>query len=191
MSRGIIINGASGTGKTTLAGELAKQLGFQHIDLDDYYYHWDTDIPFSSFPSQDEVRERVMNDIAQGGYFVMSGTIGGILWDLVNPLFDLAVLLTVPNKIRMERLEAREYTRFGERIRKGGDMYENSQKFLKESKLYDTGVHPAVPVTRERHEKWAAEIPCPVLRLDGTKPILENVEYIAEQYKLLNLTSPH
>ncbi len=41
MSRGIIIFGAMGTGKTTLGRELAQQLNFQHFDLDDYHYRWD------------------------------------------------------------------------------------------------------------------------------------------------------
>ena len=36
MSRGIIIFGAAGSGKTTLGRELAGRLGFLHIDIDDY-----------------------------------------------------------------------------------------------------------------------------------------------------------
>jgi len=186
MSRGIIINGAAGTGKTTLAKELAKQLGFQHIDLDDYYFHWDTEIPFSSSPPREEIRERVMNDISKQPYFVMSGAIGSILWDLVNPLFDLAVLLMVPVEMRMKRLHAREYSRYGKRIFEGGDLHENSQKFLNESTLYETGIHPAVPVTLERHERWAAELLCPVLRLDGAKTIFENVELLVKEYLSLS-----
>ena len=83
---GIIINGASGTGKTTLGKELASRLDFYHVDLDDYYYYWDTEIPFSSSPSREQIRVRVMEDIQKHGSFVMSGTIGSALWDLVNPL---------------------------------------------------------------------------------------------------------
>ena len=183
MSRGIMIAGAAGTGKTTLAGQLAKHLDFQHIDLDDYYFRKDTEIPFTESPPHDEIRENVMKSVTMNP-FVMSGTIGSILWDLVNPLFDLAVLLTVPVEIRMERLQAREYSRYGERILAGGDMHENSQKFLNESRLYETGFHPAVPVTLERHKRWAAELHCPAVWLDGTKPTMENIEWLVKQYKL-------
>lgn len=47
MSREIMINGAAGTGKTTLAYELAKRLDFQQIDLDNYYFRWDKKTPYS------------------------------------------------------------------------------------------------------------------------------------------------
>ena len=46
MSREVMIAGAAGTGNTTLAKELAKRPNFQHLDLDDYYYRWDTETPF-------------------------------------------------------------------------------------------------------------------------------------------------
>jgi len=172
-----MINGAAATGKTTLAKELAKRLDFQHIDLDDYYW----EVPLTKSPTRDEIRERVLADIAKHPHFTMSGTIGSILWDLVNPLFDIAVLLFVPLEIRLERIHIRGLAKYGERILEGGDMYEKHQKFLiADSINYETGVHPAVPVTLERHERWATELLCPVLRLDGTKPIHENVELLAK-----------
>ena len=180
MARGIIINGASGTGKTTLARELANHLGFRHFDLDDYYHRKDTIIPFSEYYPREEIRERLMNDLLENSHFVMSGSIGSILWDLVNPLFDLAVLLFVPVEIRLERVCAREYKWFGKRILEGGDMYENYKNFLDTIQSYETGAPPSVCL--KRHELWAAELLCPVLRLDGTKPISKNVAWIAEQF---------
>ena len=185
MSKGIMIAGAAGVGKTTLGKELAKRLYFQHLDLDDYYYRWDTELPYSESPPHDEIRACVMNDIVKHPNFVMSGTIGSILWDLVNPLFDLAVLLFVPAAIRQERLRERAFVRYGQRVLLGGDMYEEHQKFYADVELYETGTHPTVPVTLERHERWAKELSCPVLRLDGTKSIYENTTWLAKQYALI------
>jgi len=179
-SKGIIINGAAGAGKTTLAGELAKRLDFRHLDLDDYYYSRESE--FAGLRPRDEIRKLLKIDLEKYPRFVMSGTIGSILWDFVNPLFDLAVLLYVPTEIRLERVKARAYERFGDRVLAGGDLYENHQNFYKHVQQYDMGFHS---VSAERHEKWAKEILCPVLRADGTKSIIENVECIAEQYKLI------
>lgn len=130
MSNKIIISGASATGKTTLAKELAKLLKYKHMDLDDYYYRKDTKIPFTEYHPREEIRERVMNDIIAYPNFIMSGTIGSILSDLVNPLIDLAVLLFVPVEIRLERARAREFAWFGERILQGGDMHEGYIRLL-------------------------------------------------------------
>jgi len=38
MEHGIIVFGASGSGTTTLAKELARVLNFAHFDADDYYW---------------------------------------------------------------------------------------------------------------------------------------------------------
>ena len=176
-SRGIIINGAAGTGKTTLAEKLAKQLGFKHMDLDDYYYSRESE--FAGLRPRNEIIELLKADLKNHPKFVMSGTVGSILWDFVNPLLDLAVLLFVPTEIRLERVKARAYERFGKRALEGGDLYDNHQEFYNHIQQYDTGFHS---VSKERHEKWAAEIDCPILRADGTKPISENVKWISEQY---------
>ncbi|MGI5854326.1 MAG: hypothetical protein ACOX8I_08400 [Bacillota bacterium] len=39
-------------------------------------------------------------------------------------MFDLAVYLSAPVDVRLKRIENREYARWGDRVREGGDMYE-------------------------------------------------------------------
>ena len=58
------------------------------------------------------------------------------------------------------------------------DKIHQESLFLAEQ--YDTGEPPAVCLKRD--EQWATELPCPVLRIDGTKTIAENALWLAEQY---------
>ena len=44
---GIMIMGPSGSGKTTLGKALARELRYQFVDIDDYIWKKDTEIPFS------------------------------------------------------------------------------------------------------------------------------------------------
>jgi adenylate kinase family enzyme len=182
MCRGISINGCAGSGKTTIGKELAEQLSFQHLDLDDYYWRKDANIPFTEMNANDVIIKLLADDISRHPHFVMSGSIGSILWDFVNPLFDLAVLLKTPTTICLERVKTRAFERFGKRVCVGGDLYKEHQDFYKQVELYETGENPSYSI--KRHEKWASELQCPVLYVDGTKPISDNVEIIARQYLL-------
>ncbi len=179
MSKGIIIYGASGSGKTTVGKALAQRLNFQYFDFDDYFWNWDTEIPYTVTRPREEVIENMTNDMMKHPHFVLSGSMGGICKSL-SSMFGLAILITVPTAIRIERLRKRESDMFGERILEGGDMYEQNLNFFEIAKQYDTDKPPSVCL--ERDEQWITEAPYPVLRLDGTKGISENVEWIAEQY---------
>jgi len=74
----------------------------------------------------------------------------------------------------------RAFERYGERVLEGGDLYNNHQEFYNHIQQYDIGYHS---VSLRRHEQWAKEICCPILRVDGTRTIIENSMLIAEQYQ--------
>lgn len=62
-------------------------------------------------------------------------------------------------------------------------MYESRnvyKDYLTCAKSYDQDICPNMCIIQ--HEQWAKELPCPVLRVDGTKPIPENAEWIVSQY---------
>ena len=177
MARGIIIFGSSGSGTTTLGREAAKLLGFQHFDLDDYLWRWDTKIPFTVTRPREERIKLLMGDISRFPHFIMSGSMDSYNAPFV-PLFDLAVLIFAPVETRVERVNARELARFGERILPGGDMFETHKDFLAMVHRYDTDGSPC----RRVHEQWAATLPCPVLHVDGTVAIAKNAGRIVEQY---------
>ena len=176
MTRGIIIFGAPGSGQTTIGRELAQQLNFQHFDLDDYHWRWDTKIPYTIFRPSEERVKHLIDDISQHSHFVMSGNMWSIRKSFES-FFDMAVFITVPAEIRAERIRNRENSRWGKRILPGGDMYEAneiySRDYLDRVNEYDMG---------DQHKQWIEELPCQVLHVDGTVPVAESVAYIVKQY---------
>lgn len=178
MARGILVFGSSGSGTTTLGRAVAQRLGFLHLDLDDYTWRWDTEVPFTELRSREERIRMMTHDISQSEHFVMSGSMSSI-HELFDPLFDLGVHNTAPAQLRVERAHNRELRRFGDRILPGGDMYEDHLRFLDCVSRYDTDASPNLA----EHEAWARSLPCPVLRTDGVRPIPENVERIVRAYE--------
>ena len=175
MDHNIIhIVGASGAGTTTLAQALEKEYGYKWLDTDSYFWE-QTNPPFvQSLPSEERVK--LMSEaIYENSKCAISGSLCG--WgDVFIPRFDLVVFMNTPTDVRVERIEKREYERFGERICVGGDMYENHSKFVEWAKTYDFNEPPER--CRKLHEEWFGKLSCPLLRVDGTKPIVELLKQI-------------
>ena len=166
MSCGICICGLNGSGKTTLAGALSKELNFKHMDIEQYYFTF-SDNPYLSSRTREEVERLLLEDIKQNPQFVFSAVNGDITSE-INENYTLVVYLDVPLDIRMKRIRQRAVDKFGDRVLPGGDMYEQEEKFF----AY------AEKRTPEKVENWLKTVSCKVIRLDGTKPIQENVGLI-------------
>ncbi len=78
------------------------------------------------------------------------------------------VLIEVSKEIRMERVKNRSFETFGDRMLPGGDLYEQEKRFF----------HMAQSRTEEFVREWAQSLGCPVIRVDGTKEVRENVNDI-------------
>ena len=184
MARGIILFGGMGVGDTTLGKAVAEAFGWPHIDLDDYIWLWDTPMPFMKIRPRDEKIALLTEAISHRPHFVMSGSMFSFR-KVFEPYFDLAVFLTAPAQVRAERIRKRELTRWGARVLPGGDMYEAEGSIHKDYmacvRRYDEG--PEELFSLAQHEKWIRELPCPVLRLDGTRPVEENVVRVIEAYR--------
>jgi adenylate kinase family enzyme len=165
---GILVCGLNGAGKTTLARELARLLGYKHMDSEDYWFH-ESDFTYSNPRTLDECVSLMLRDMKAHPGFVLSTVIGDYGEEIIGR-FDLAVLLDVPREIRLKRVDRRNTDRFGERVSPGGDLYEKELAFY--NKL---AARPEDYVAQ-----WAKTLTCPVLRVDGTRDVHEMAEEIAE-----------
>lgn len=174
-----MIFGPAGSGKTTLGRLVARQLGYQFVDIDDYIWRKDTVVPFSQMYSRAEKISNLMDAISQSDYFVMAGSMDSFHQHF-DPFFVLAVHLTAPADVRVARVHQRECAEFGNRILEGGDMYEEHQRFLADIATYDIG---GGSTSLAVHNQWADSLRCPVLRLDGSDDLTQNTNLIVHKYR--------
>ena len=168
----IHIMGASGSGATTLGRALADSLAIPHHDTDDYF--WQPTIPPYREMREAGERLKLMREmfLPRGGW-VLSGSLNG--WgDALIPDFNLVVFLVTPREIRLQRLRAREATLFGtDAVASGGWRHKEAEEFIEWASGYEEG---NVSRNLAKHQAWLAALPCPVLRLDGSRPLPELVE---------------
>jgi adenylate kinase family enzyme len=165
--RRLLVTGAAGSGTSTLGSVLAVLLGCPLFDTDDFVWV-PTDPPYQAVrpPAQRLTRLRTALDTLD--HWVLAGSIAA--WgDAVIGDLDMVIFLSVPTELRLERLKRREAARHGARIAPGGDLAEIHAGFLAWAAEYETvGLGQR---SRIMHESWLADLPCPVLRLDGSKPV--------------------
>ncbi|MBE5877345.1 MAG: AAA family ATPase [Lachnospiraceae bacterium] len=179
MATGIMIMGSSGAGKTTLGKLVAKELGYTFVDIDEYIWRKDTELPFSVMYSKAEKISRLMEAISNCEHFVMAGSMDSF-HEHFDQFFELVVHLHADAQIRVKRVHERELNWFGERILEGGDMYEEHQKFLNGIAGYDFGFGGC---TLQQHEMWMKSLKCRVIQLDGADILEKNLKNIIENYK--------
>ena len=173
-----MITGPSGSGKTTLGKMAAEQLGFTFVDIDEYIWRKDTEIPFSVMYTKSEKISRLMEAISNCEHFVMAGSMDSF-HEYFDPFFELVIYLYADTRLRIDRVHKRELKLFGERILRG-DMYEEHQKYLNDIAGYDFGIGGC---TLQQHELWIKSLECKVIQLDGAQALEENLKIILETYR--------
>ena len=141
------------------------------MDIETYAFE-PSDVPYTRPRTREECAALMLADIERHGSFVLSachGDFGGA----VARFYALAVCVTAPLDLRMERIKRRAREQYGERVLKGGDMYEQQLKF------------EAFAASRplSRIEQWARTLACPVVRVDGTADFRGNAAEVAERYR--------
>ena len=111
----------------------------------------------------------LLEEVRRDDRFVFAA-VRGNYGEAVLPYYKAAVQVEVPRDVRLQRVRERSQRRLGERMLPGGDLYESEKRF------YDLiAARPEDYATR-----WLAEVSIPVLRVDGTRPVGENIALITD-----------
>lgn len=173
---GIIVCGLNGTGKSTLGKALAEKLHFYFIDIENLYFpKTDPQYIYAAPRTREDVAELLIYEMRAHENFILASVKGDYGEDIYS-FFRCVILLDVPKDIRLQRVKERSFQKFGNRMLSGGDLYEQEEKFFRFVEFRDENTV----------EEWVKSLKCPVIRINGTKPIEENVDFIIGQLQKLN-----
>lgn len=101
--------------------------------------------------------------------FIISGVT--MNWsDEILSRIGIAFWVQTPLEERLNRIKLREEKRFGARVQEGGDMYKGQMDFRKWVESRDLS----------SLEESALKLLCPVIVIDGTLPVSQNLEKMIE-----------
>lgn len=177
----IQITGASGSGKTFLGKKLSEVLNYNFVDTDDILWVWDEDVqPYTIAVSDEESCKILKQILLKNNSTIVSGMFYPWSESLI-PMFDLLIIIETNKEIRKKRIIEREFEMYGNRFKKGGDMYEQFNQFLDWAMSYDTSDDKLG--SKRETDNWAKKFDCKVLYIDGSKPIGEKIKIILERIK--------
>ena len=173
MSNRIIVCGGNGAGKSTLGKRLATELGWTFRDIEEYYFPVNnTDYNYSEARTKEEVSKLLLADMRKHENFILA-SVKGEFGSEVSKLFTCAILIDVPKELRMERIRKRSNQKFGNRMLPGGDLYEKEEQF------FDMVENRPEDYTT----RWLETVDLPIIRVDGTHAIEDNVVKIKEELR--------
>lgn len=172
MGSVILVCGLNGAGKSTMAKALAEKLNLRFVDIEDIYFSRqdNPDYPYAKSRPYEEVVS-MLTSIVNGENDIVLASVTGKFGDEFISHLKCVICIEVPREIRLKRVHDRSYLRFGEKSCNGGDYYEQIKSFHDFCALRDENLV----------NDWLSTICCPIVRVDGTLPIRDNVNLIAEK----------
>lgn len=170
MGTGIQICGLNGCGKSTLGRALANKIGFHFIDIETLFFpNSNSDDSYQNPKSREKVEKLLAEEMQQHHNFVFAAVKGNYGKNIVA-LYDYVIMIEVPKNIRSQRIRTRSFQKFGNRMLPGGDLHMQEEAFFQ----------MAESRPNEYIEDWLQALNCPILRVDGTKPIADNLAIIIQ-----------
>lgn len=150
---------------------LAEKLHFYFIDNEDLYFpKTDPNYMYASPRTREEAKKLLFREIKAHENFVFA-SVKGDYGEEIYPFFQYVILIDVSKDIRMERVKNHSFQKFGNRMLPGGDLHEQEEGFFEfvKSRAENTV------------KEWVQLLSCPIIRIDGTKPIEENIDFIIKE----------
>ena len=175
MGSVILVCGLNGAGKSTLAKALAEKLNCRFIDIEDIYFSRqdNPDYPYEKSRPYGEVASLLTNIANEENDLVFASVTGGFGDEFISHL-KCVICIEVPKEIRLKRVYDRSYMLFGEKSCKGGDFYKQIKSFHIFCASRDENLV----------NDWLSTICCPIVRVDGTLPICDNVDLVANELQI-------
>lgn len=168
MGTGIIICGLNGSGKSTLGKALANEIGFYFIDNEFLFFsRTESNQPYTNPRTHEDAEKIFAQEVGKHEDFVFAAVTGNYRENIYD-LYQYAILIEVPKEVRSRRVRSRSFQKFGKRMLPGGDLYESEEAFFK-----------FIEERPEDHvDNWVKTLKCPVIKVDGTKLVEENIKDI-------------
>lgn len=178
MLKRLHLLGAPGSGVTSLGKALAARLSWQHFDTDDYHWFTEDVLPYRRRRNPDHRRQLLSRDLDTSENWVLSGSLCG--WgDVFIPCFDAVIYLWAPVDVRIARIQAREWKRYGaERLAPNGDLHQVFEKFVAWAAAYDDA-HENIR-SRAKELEWLKALPCPVIKIEVEMPLSVMADQVME-----------
>lgn len=174
MEKGIMICGLNGSGKARWAALWLSPWGISSLTM--RICSFQKQIPTICLPLRVPVRRlsASLQRLCQAHPNFVFSAVRGDYGEVVPKLYRCVIRVEVPKEIRLQRVQRRSYEKFGARMLPGGDLHVQESAFF--AMVADR--------TEQYVAQWVATLHCPVLRVDGTRPVAENVAFIRQELRV-------